>query len=75
MIDFIIGVKDPVEWHEENLRKNPTHYSFLRRFPKAPKLISHIQEEYPSYLYFNTLIPIFDTVCTNYNELILNLLN
>ena len=30
MLDFIMAVDEPVEWHQQNLQQNPTHYSFLR---------------------------------------------
>merc|ERR1712166_78812 len=29
MIDFIFGVQDPKEWHEENLKSNGEHYALL----------------------------------------------
>lgn len=30
MIDFILSTSDPVVFHEENLKNNPSHYSLLR---------------------------------------------
>lgn len=30
MIDLVFAVEDPVAWHEENIARNPHHYSFLR---------------------------------------------
>ena len=30
MLDVIIGVKDPEEWHQKYLGVNPDHYSFTR---------------------------------------------
>lgn len=30
MLDVIIGVKDPIEWHRVNMQLNPEHYSFFR---------------------------------------------
>ncbi|CAJ0595006.1 unnamed protein product [Cylicocyclus nassatus] len=29
MVDFIISTNDPLEFHKENLEKNPSHYSLL----------------------------------------------
>lgn len=29
MLDFILAVRDPLEWHTENLQRNPKHYSML----------------------------------------------
>lgn len=30
MVDFLLAVNDPLKWHAENLRKNSSHYSFLK---------------------------------------------
>ena len=30
MLDVIIGVRDPTEWHRVNMQLNPEHYSFFR---------------------------------------------
>ncbi|CAL4987593.1 unnamed protein product [Urochloa decumbens] len=27
MVDYILGVADPLQWHSENLARNPSHYS------------------------------------------------
>ncbi|KAG2562596.1 phosphatidate cytidylyltransferase, mitochondrial-like isoform X3 [Panicum virgatum] len=27
MVDYILGVADPLQWHSENLERNPAHYS------------------------------------------------
>ncbi|KAK8447812.1 hypothetical protein SEVIR_8G158400v4 [Setaria viridis] len=27
MVDYILGVADPLHWHSENLKRNPAHYS------------------------------------------------
>ncbi|BAS93186.1 phosphatidate cytidylyltransferase, mitochondrial isoform X5 [Oryza sativa Japonica Group] len=27
MIDYILGIPDPLQWHSENLERNPAHYS------------------------------------------------
>ena len=29
MLDVIIGVRDPIEWHRVNMQLNPEHYSFF----------------------------------------------
>jgi hypothetical protein len=31
MVDFIVAVSDPVEWHRQNLARNPRHYGLLMR--------------------------------------------
>ena len=55
MLDFIIVVDNPVQWHEENLETNSNHYSFLKHL--GAKRICSIQENYGAGIYFNTLIP------------------
>ncbi|RLN72492.1 hypothetical protein BBJ28_00004553 [Nothophytophthora sp. Chile5] len=30
MVDLVFAVEDPLAWHEENLARNPEHYSFLK---------------------------------------------
>lgn len=60
MIDLILCVDDTYEWHAENLKRNPSDYSFLKYF--GPKIISEYQDN-AAGVYFNTLIPI-DDKCT-----------
>ena len=55
MLDFILVVDEPVLWHQENLKLNKSHYSFLARL--GPQYISKIQENYGAGIYFNTLVP------------------
>lgn len=55
MIDLIIVVNDTLNWHQENLMMNNSHYSFLKFF--GPKAITKIQENFGANIYFNTLIP------------------
>ncbi|OPJ75157.1 phosphatidate cytidylyltransferase, mitochondrial isoform X3 [Patagioenas fasciata] len=54
MLDFVFAVDDSVTWHMMNLRKNRSHYSFLKVF--GPKQISSIQS-YGAGIYYNTLVP------------------
>ena len=42
MLDFILVVDDPKAWHDANIRKNYSHYSFLKYF--STRSIAHIQE-------------------------------
>jgi len=60
MLDFIIAVDDPQEWHCHNIELNPNHYSYLRHL--GPKPISYIQESFGAGIYFNTLVPCEDRV-------------
>lgn len=64
MIDFIIVVDDTLSWHQENLRKNRAHYSFLKHF--GPRVITKVQEDFGANVYFNTLIPYNDQTLIKY---------
>ncbi|XP_042240552.1 phosphatidate cytidylyltransferase, mitochondrial-like isoform X1 [Homarus americanus] len=55
MIDFILAVRDPLEWHKANMANNPKHYSALRY--GGPHFVTSIQEKWGAKVYFNTLIP------------------
>ncbi|KAG9509101.1 Phosphatidate cytidylyltransferase, mitochondrial, partial [Fragariocoptes setiger] len=55
MIDLIIAVRDPLSWHEENLRRNNNHYSFLKYFGGA-NTVTKLQENFGAKIYFNTLV-------------------
>lgn len=55
MLDFVLVVDQPQEWHRENIDRNFKHYSFLKYF--GPKTVSKIQDNYGAGIYFNTLVP------------------
>jgi len=57
MVDFIVAVDDPKSWHEENLAKNPGHYSFLRYFGASS--IAKIQDT-AAGIYFHPYIKLHD---------------
>jgi len=54
MMDFILAVNDPLEWHQNNMDQNPHHYSFLRK--GGPPFICNVQEKWGAKIYFNTLV-------------------
>lgn len=60
MIDLILVVDDPIEWHKENLLRNRWHYSFIKYF--GSKVIAGVQQNFDAKVYFNTLIPIDDQI-------------
>ena len=41
MLDVIVGVENPEEWHRANLGKNPQHYSWIRHL--SGKSLSKIE--------------------------------
>ncbi|XP_058534795.1 phosphatidate cytidylyltransferase, mitochondrial isoform X2 [Ochotona princeps] len=54
MLDFVFTVDDPVAWHAKNMKKNWSHYSFLKVL--GPRVISSIQNNYGAGVYYNPLI-------------------
>jgi translocator assembly and maintenance protein 41 len=56
MLDLIFAVDDPVAFHLTNMRRHPSHYSFLRHLAwLSPSLIGRIQE-WSAGVWYNTLI-------------------
>jgi len=50
-IDLILAVNNSFKFHEENLKINPYHYSFLRYF--GASTITRMQETRGARIYFN----------------------
>ena len=59
MTDFILAVNDPLEWHRENIEKNPSDYAGLMRVLGA-NFVTEMQTRWGARLYFNTLVPFED---------------
>jgi hypothetical protein len=55
MVDFIFAVDSTEAWHEENRKRNPSHYSPL--FPLSTRQLADIQDHYGAGVWFNTMIP------------------
>ena len=53
MLDFIMAVDDPVDWHQQNLDHNPTHYSLLRY--SGPRGVAAVQK-WAEQIYYNTRV-------------------
>ncbi|VAH11276.1 unnamed protein product [Triticum turgidum subsp. durum] len=55
MVDYILGVADPLQWHSENLARNPTHYSswMARRGPEA---VTWLADRVGVGVYFNPFV-------------------
>jgi translocator assembly and maintenance protein 41 len=56
MIDMIFVVNDALSWHEENMRRNPSHYTSL--LPMNYQQVAWFQQRLPAHLWFNAYIPI-----------------
>lgn len=54
-IDLILGVEDPVKFHEINMRQNPKHYSSLRYC--GPTALARCQD-FGAGIYFNPFVNI-----------------
>lgn len=60
MVDLIFVVDDALTFHKENLKCNPSHYSFLKY--GGAQLVCEIQENFGAKVYFNTLVEVENTV-------------
>ena len=54
MLDLILVVDDPLEFHSRNLTVNRSHYSSLKWL--GPQAIARFQENWGAKVYFNTLV-------------------
>ena len=63
MLDLVFVVGDPEQWHEENMKRNHVHYSFMKWL--GPSTVSLVQRA-PAGVYYNPLVTV-DTqvhICT-----------
>lgn len=58
MIDLIFVVNDSNDFHEENLKLNPNHYSAMKYF--GHNVVANLQENFSAKVYFNSLIPVYE---------------
>ncbi|GAB2250017.1 hypothetical protein Droror1_Dr00013376 [Drosera rotundifolia] len=56
MIDYIIGVRDPVEWHSENLKLNSDHYASWIRYLGGGKLTTLVADGVGVGVHFNPFV-------------------
>ncbi|KRZ45173.1 Mitochondrial translocator assembly and maintenance protein 41 -like protein [Trichinella pseudospiralis] len=54
MIDFVVVVDKPLEWHRENLKLNSSHYSMLRYI--GAERLTKLQTDYAARVYCNTMV-------------------
>lgn len=55
MLDLILVVDNPLEWHQENMRRNPHHYTPLLTLSSSS--ITYVQEHFQAHLWFNPYVP------------------
>ncbi|KAG1693275.1 hypothetical protein DVH05_023740 [Phytophthora capsici] len=56
MVDLVFAVDDPQAWHEQNIARNPQHYSLLKYLGAAN--VAAFQENFGAGVYYNTLVPL-----------------
>ncbi|KAL5203577.1 hypothetical protein ABZP36_008448 [Zizania latifolia] len=55
MVDYILGVSDPLQWHSENLERNPAHYSgWMARL--GGSAITRLADSVGVGVYFNPFV-------------------
>ena len=60
MLDFVFVLENARQWHEENLKKQPTHYSFVGRI--GSNAVVSLQDKYGAGMYYNTLVPVEERI-------------
>jgi translocator assembly and maintenance protein 41 len=63
-IDLVLAVNNSNRFHEENLKMNPYHYSFLRHF--GVSTITRMQETRGARIYFNPYVKFNNDLNTVY---------
>ncbi|KAJ0080661.1 hypothetical protein Patl1_12132 [Pistacia atlantica] len=56
MVDYILGVSDPLQWHSQNLKMNADHYASWLRLLGGAKLITQIADEIGVGVHFNPFV-------------------
>ena len=54
MVDMVLATSDSRRWHDENLRRNRPHYSFVGSLGAAA--VARIQEGFGAGLFYNTMV-------------------
>ncbi|CAL8079838.1 unnamed protein product [Calicophoron daubneyi] len=65
-VDLILIVKDPVQWHFENIKRNALHYNSTvrsaRKSRNPPFYLKYIVSKYPGpQVYYNPLVEWYDS--------------
>ncbi|XP_010260728.1 PREDICTED: phosphatidate cytidylyltransferase, mitochondrial isoform X3 [Nelumbo nucifera] len=56
MVDYILGVSDPMQWHSENLEMNKDHYASWMVHLGGSKLITEVADEIGVGVHFNPFV-------------------
>lgn len=60
MVDYILGVSDPLKWHSENLQRNRDHYASWMVHLGGSKLITEVAEKIGVGVHFNPFVTFND---------------
>ncbi|XP_021901603.1 phosphatidate cytidylyltransferase, mitochondrial isoform X3 [Carica papaya] len=56
MVDFILGVSDPLQWHSENIKMNSDHYASWMVLLGGAKLVTEVADEIGVGVHFNPFV-------------------
>lgn len=56
MIDFVFVLDNSIKFHDENLKQNSSHYSFLKY--AGPYYLTRVQNDFSAACFYNTLVPL-----------------
>lgn len=56
MVDYILGVSDPEQWHSQNLKMNKRHYASWMAHLGGARLITQIADEIGVGVHFNPFV-------------------
>lgn len=60
MVDYILGVSDPMQWHSQNLKMNRDHYASSMVYLGGAKLITQVADEIGVGVHFNPFVSVND---------------
>ncbi|XP_043720038.1 phosphatidate cytidylyltransferase, mitochondrial [Telopea speciosissima] len=79
MVDYILGVSDPLQWHSENLEMNREHYASWMVYLGDAKLITQVANEIGVGVHFNPFVTYNDKLIkygiVRMHDLVQDLLN
>ncbi|XP_022748772.1 phosphatidate cytidylyltransferase, mitochondrial isoform X6 [Durio zibethinus] len=56
MVDYILGVSDPLQWHSENLKMNADHYASWMVLLGGAKLVTEVADKIGVGVHFNPFV-------------------
>uniref|UniRef100_A0A7N0UL71 Phosphatidate cytidylyltransferase, mitochondrial n=1 Tax=Kalanchoe fedtschenkoi TaxID=63787 RepID=A0A7N0UL71_KALFE len=56
MVDYILGVSDPLQWHNENLKMNKDHYASWMAHLGGAKLVTQVADKVGVGVHFHPFV-------------------